>query len=133
MGYDGELVASTSPQDLTTDWADVGGEIDTTNKRGKLHLWIKLDINNSNNFRIKLLDKHASAGADEYERLIKSASASVVHVEKAYYEWNVDEDGKFHLTFDLDGGTDYVQVQAQVSATGATAAQIDECLYSIKY
>ena len=128
MGYDGALISAA--QDLTTNWADLGSEIDV-GQGGMLHLWLTIDINDGANVRVRLQDKHTSAGAEEYSRPIINATASVVKVEQEYFEFNVDEDAKYHMTFDLDRKTSYVQVQVQAGTVGATKAQIDAAYYSI--
>jgi hypothetical protein len=127
-------VLTSTPQNLTTSWVDLGGEIDVgTKKFNTIHLWVTLDINDSNNIRFKILDKWESAGADEYERATISTSANVLYVEPTYYEFNIDEDKKYHFVFGLDNVTPYVQIQVQVGTAGATPAQIDAAYYSLGY
>lgn len=130
MGKDGSLI--TAPQSLTTAWVDLGGEI-AAQDFNVLHLWLEIDINDSNDVRFKILDKRVSAGADEYERATMSTTSSKLLIESTFYEFNVDEDKKYHIVLGLDNVTKYIQVQVQVSATGASAGQIDSATYSLGY
>ena len=127
MGYDGALI--TTAQDLTTSWVDLGSEIDVAGY-GQLHLWLTIDINLGANVRVRVLDKHTEDGTEEYVRPILTPSLSVVLAEPEYLEFNVDEDNKYHLAFDVDRVTAYCQVQVQAGTVGATKAQIDAAYYS---
>lgn len=127
-------VLTSTAQNLTTSWVDLGGEIDVgTKKFNTIHLWLNIDINDSNNVRFKILDKWESAGSDEYERATISTTANKGLVEPTSYEFNVDEDKKYHFVFGLDNVTPYIQIQVQVGTAGATPGQIDSAYYSLGY
>lgn len=119
-------------QNLTANWVDLGGEISTANVQ-HIGVYINLDINDSNNARVRLLAKHTSAGADEYTLPIRTVSASVVSVEGEYIEFNVDADQKVILEFTLDGVVPFCQIQVQAGTVGATAGQIDGAHYVLGY
>jgi hypothetical protein len=117
-------VLKSTPQDLTDAWADVGSEIDMRGYNS-LGIWLNLDVNSSSNMRIRALAKLDSAGTTEYNMPIKTVGASAVLLENEYFEWNVDADNNFFFDIETSGHVAYIQLQAQVSAVGATAAQID--------
>ena len=119
-----ELVAAASPQDLTAVWVDLGSELYVAGAQ-YIGLWVVLDINSSNNARVRLLAKTESAGTDEYLLPIETAGASDIKVEDEYLEFNADADQKVLLSWRLNGLVAYVQFQVQVSAVGGTAGQID--------
>lgn len=121
-----ETVTSAA-QAFTTSWADLGSEIQLFGYN-KLAVYVKLDINNTNNPRIRLLAKLDKDGADEYQMVDKTSNAGDVLVEAHYFEWNVDADGNFCIVFDLEGATiPYGQLQIQCGTVGATAGEIDAC------
>lgn len=119
-------VVIDSAQDLTASWVDLGSEI---NMHGfnSMAIWAVLDINNSNNARIRALAKLDSAGAREYQLVIKTVGTSDVAIEGHYFEWNVDADMNTLIQVDTDGLVPYVQLQVQAGTVGATAGQIDHC------
>jgi hypothetical protein len=116
-------------QNLTNSWADIGSEIDLRRYR-YLTLWINLDINDSNNARIRILWKRALAGTDEYVLPIKAIGASDIKVEPHYIEFNVDEDRLMVIGFDLLNTAAIIQVQVMAGTVGASAGQIDSIYYS---
>lgn len=128
----GPLALISAAQDLTANWVDLGGEISTENVQ-HIGIYINLDINNSQDARVRLLAKHTSAGTDEYNLPIRTVSASDVKVEDEYIEFNVDADQKMILEFDLDGIVPFCQIQVQAGTVGATAGQIDSAYYVLGY
>ena len=117
-------------QNLTTSWVDIGSEIDVSRYR-YLRLWVNLDINDSNNARIRVLHKRAAAGTDEYNEVIQTASASDYKIEDHYFEFNADADQKAAIDIDLKNLAKVIQVQVQCSVVGASAGQIDSIYYSL--
>jgi hypothetical protein len=115
----------SSPQALTGTWADLGSEYQLGGARA-CAAYVELNINLSNNARIRFLAKHASAHADEFVLPIRTVSASDVKVEDEYLEFNDDADQKVVVSVDLDGCVMYGQWQAQVGTVGGTAAAIDD-------
>jgi len=100
-------------QDLTASYADFGAEIDV---RGYtfIALFIVADVNDSEDVDLKILGKHESAGADEYEidgvsvKTLWSGSGTDF---KKVYEFNT-------------GSIPYIQVQAIADTAGATAGDL---------
>lgn len=119
-----ELIAPASPQNLTAVWADLGNEL-YVEGAWTISLWLNVDINNSQNARVRLLAKRESAGADEYSLAIETVGASAISVEEEYKEFNVDADQKVKLDWTLGGSISYVQFQVQAGVVGAVAGQID--------
>jgi len=110
-------------QNLTAAWADLGTP-QSVKGASKIGLWLTVDINDSNNPRVRLLAIHTSGGS-EFTVPIRTVGASAVLVEPEYIEFNVDEDRLMLLSWDLDRLVDSVQFQVMVSAVGASAGQID--------
>jgi len=119
------------PQDFTANWADLGGEINCSGYN-TLRLFLTLDINDSENCRVRALVKHESAGAEEYNLPILTTAASDVKVESHYYEFNVDADSLFCLEWDV-AGIPYVQFQISAGTVGATEGQIDAAKYTLSW
>lgn len=106
----------SSAQNLSTDWADLGGVIDTRNYT-KAGLFIAVDIGSDENVRVRALGRLASGASDtEYVLPILTVSASVVKIEPEYIEFNVDADTNTILAVDTAGVIPYVQFQVQTSA-----------------
>lgn len=118
-------------QSLTTSWTDYGAEIDTDGHE-HISLWLDMDINDSQNARIRMLAKYASSGADEYVLPIKTVTSSVVTVESEYFEFMVDENQKRIIEFDLDNVVPFVQFQIQAGTVGSTAGQILDTMYTLR-
>lgn len=130
-GYKQEPTAlKATTQDLTASWVDIGSEIQTEGYK-QLLLWVNLDINSSNNARIRVLAKRANAGADEYVLPIKTIGTSDVKIEDEYFEFNDDADQKMVIPIDLDNLIPWVQVQVQAGTVGATAGKIVSIYYSL--
>jgi len=124
IGGPEELVAAASPQALTNAWVDLGDEL-YVGGACVVGLWANLDINDSVNARVRVLAKHASAGADEYVLPIRTVGASAILVEDEYVEFNTDADQKMLLSWNLDGCVPYVQFQVMAGTVGVSAGQID--------
>ena len=117
---------TSSAQAFTAAWVDLGSEISMLGYN-KMCLWLKLDINDTNNPRIRAIAKLEKGGADEYIMQIKTVAASDVKIEDSYYEWNVDADENSVLQVDTDGLIPFVQLQIQAGTVGASAGEIDAC------
>jgi len=119
----------TGAQDLTGTWADLGDKLFVAGARS-LGLWLDLDINNSQNARVRLLAIwEDDAAADEYVLPIRTVGASDVKVEDEYIEFNVDADQKMLLSWDLDGLVPRVQVQVMAGVLGAAPVGQIETAY----
>ena len=130
MGYTAKLI--TAPQAFTAGLVDLGGEINTGGYN-YLHLYLTLDINSTTDPGVKILRKHTSAGAEEYQGVIKSVAAALIKIETEIYQWNVDADGLFHIEVPLNGGVPYVQVQIIAAVVGGTAGTMDAAYYILSY
>ena len=130
--FQGQSSIISTPQNFTDAWVDLGSEIDTRFSQ-RIGMWITLDINLSNNARIRLLAKHTSGGSEEYVLPIRTVGASDVKVEPEYIEWNNDSDVLMILASDLEGLIPYVQLQIQAGTVGGTPAQIDAAYYTLAY
>ena len=130
---DGPDALISAAQDLTsTVWEDLGDEIDTT-AFDSVGVWLTLDINDSVNARVRVLAKHTQAGSEEYLLPIKTVGSSSVAIEDEYFEFTDDADGKYVLSWQLDGVVPYVQVQVQAETVNTTAAQIDAAYWTVGY
>lgn len=113
---------STS-QTLTDSWANLGDVIDTRDQEA-IALWLKVDINNSQNFRLRVLAKQTSASSDLYSLPIKTSSSSDVKLEAEYYELNVDSDINIVLDIGVGDLVQFIQVQVMVGTVGVSAGAI---------
>lgn len=127
----GEVNVLTTAQDFTDGWVDVGSEIDTRGYEYAL-IWTQLDINNSENCRIRALCKRASAATAEYEMPIYSAGTTDIGLEGGYYEWTTDEDQYSLLEINLKGLIPYVQLQILAGTVGNTAGQLEHCYVHLR-
>jgi hypothetical protein len=128
----GELLVS--PQSVTASWVDLGAEINT-NYYNMLGAFVKLDINSSQNVRIRALAKHAPAGTDEYvtpiDVITSSGSNEWDNVTDHYFEFGADVDQNVLLKVELDCLIPVIQLQVMAETVGATAGQITGC-YIVK-
>ena len=107
----------------TTTWADMGAEISMIGYT-KLGVWVTIDINSSENIRIRALGKHTSAGAEEYVLPISTVSSSDIQVAPEYVEFP-DADNLYLITWTTEGVVPYLQLQYQSSDTGGLG-QVDQ-------
>jgi len=121
-----EIVAATAPQDLTAAWAAIGGDDSELAVDGArfFGLWLDLDINSSQDVRVRLVGRYTTGG-DDYVLPIKTVSSSDVKIEDDYVELNDDADQKIIISWDLDCIFPFVEIQVQAGVVGATAGQID--------
>ncbi len=116
------LVASGTPQNVTTGWVDFGAEI-TTNGAHTLALWAVVTHTNSVNNRVRILGKHTATTGAEFLIPIKTISSTDVKVNGHYYE--LDSDATQNVVLDWDiSAVPYVQVQIQCETVGSTADTI---------
>lgn len=118
-----ETLVSTAV-DFTAAFADLGVEIPCAGYK-KIGVWLTLDVNDSENMRIKALAKHTSGGAEEYNLPIESAAPDKITVQDEYYEFVDDNDQLVLLTIEVDNIVPYLQLQIQAGVVGATAGQAD--------
>jgi len=120
----------SAPQTLTGTWTNLGSEINTA-KSNYINIMLKLDINSSQNFRLKMVCRHTSGG-DNFSRLIQTPTASVVNVQTEYYELAVDADTNMVEVFALKG-CPYVVFQVQVGTVGIPAGIVTEAKYALAF
>jgi hypothetical protein len=115
------VTLTSTSQALTASWADLGSEISI---RGftRMAIWLNVDINSTNNLRVRVLYKIASGGT-QYNAQILTPSASDVKLENEYYEFNVDADGNYVFDVGLIGAN-YCQVQVIAGTLGSPAGKI---------
>lgn len=112
-----------SPQALTNAWVNLGPRVFVQGAQA-IGLWLTLDINLSNNARVRPLIAHTVGGA-LHTLPIKTVGASAVLLEPEYDEFNVDADRLMAISWDLDGVVAEVQFQVMVAVVGGTAGEID--------
>jgi len=117
-------------QDLTAAFADCGPEI-AMSGYNRLGVWLHIDINDSENVRIKALAKRASGGADEYEIAVMTKNSDLITADNnAYTEFVNDEDQTVFIEFEVGNMVPYVQLQVSTGVVGASAGQIDDAYIS---
>lgn len=122
----------TSPQTVTGSWADLGSEIDMSSWR-RTGIWLDLDINDSNNVRVRALAKLTKNGALEYVPVIKTISATDIGIVGGYYEFTSDTDQQAYFELETNGLIPVIQWQVMAGTAGATPAIIKSAMatYSI--
>lgn len=115
----------TSAQTLTDSWADLGGEQDMS-KYKRCMVWLNIDINDSQNVRVRAVGKLSKNAANEYNLPIKTTSSSQVTIQDEFMEFNDDADQKVLLEIVTNGLIPFVQLQVEAGTVGASAGQIDE-------
>lgn len=126
------LTLISAPQNFTAGWVDLGFEIDCRTYN-TLAVWLELDINLSNNARIRALTKLTLGGTNEYVLPIRTVSATDVKVDAEYTEFNTDADQSMVLSVELANVVPFVQFQIQAGTVGGTAAQIDSAYATLGY
>ena len=114
-------------QNVTASWADLGSEI---NVEGYSHigLWLKVDINQAVNMRIRALAKLENNATDEYTIPIKTIGAADIKITNTYYEFDADADQNVLLEIEVGNYPKYIQLQIQAETAGATPGQIDSAI-----
>lgn len=104
-------------QTVTDTWANLGTAFET-DKFYNLLVWFNLDVNNSQNVRIRFQAK-ATVDGDTFSMPIVTTSASLNQVEQDVYEFNVDEDQKVVIPKALNNTIPFVQIQVMAVTPGA--------------
>lgn len=130
--YVGPETLVGAAQDLTAAFADLGAEIPMSGYK-KLGVWLTIDINDSENARIKALAKHTSGGSEEYNLPIESIAPDVITIQDEYYEFNDDSDQLVLLTIETNNIVPYIQLQVEAGVVGGTAGQIDKAYITKAY
>ena len=123
-----EPLVSATPYELTASFADVGSEI-YVGAYESITLWVTLDIGTSTNPQLRILNKHTSAGTEEYREIyLGSPATNLTTINLNDYEIASDEDQLFPINIKTNGAI-YMQTQAKDDANGD--GQID-ALYVTK-
>jgi hypothetical protein len=118
-----------SPQDITTDWADLGTIHDCFGFT-VIGLYLRLDINSSQDFRVRVIGRKSETDSVDYlipYRLETIENSWVKYGE--YTEVDVDEDKNMLLFFHIEGVLPFFKIQIQGGFVGVTPAQITEAHY----
>lgn len=120
---------SGDPFEITNAWQDIGAEM-VTKGVDSVGVWLDVDVNSSQNVRIRAIAKHEADGTDEYVLPIRTVSASDVKVEDEYVELNDDADQKILVEIALNELVPYIQLQIQDSNDGT--GQIESAYVTMK-
>jgi hypothetical protein len=140
IGISGEVYgASTGPinviaatQGFTGPFTDVGSEIDVRGYNCGA-FFLNVDINDTENLRVKILGKHTSAGADEYslDPFMWSLRDSNMCPTGGWKELNTDADGVYHIPFETDYAVPYLQLQIACNTAGASPGLLNSAVYTL--
>lgn len=103
-----DVATLVTTQDLTASYVDFGAEINMTGHT-KLGVWIIADVNTSENCDLRILGKHTSASADEFD-------VDGVDVKRLWS--GVGADFKKYHEFEV-GAIPILQIQAKVGTLGS--------------
>ncbi len=117
-----------TPQELTTSWANLGPLIQM-NSFSRLGLFLKLDINDSQNVRVRAVGKRSEGDASNFVFPLLTPSATSVGVEPELYEFTTDADVNQIIEIGTNYIVPYVQIQVQAGTAGATPGEITEADY----
>lgn len=112
-----DIISLATNQTLTGAWADVGPEF-CTEKLNNFLVWIKVTINNTQNFRIRLLAKQTKNAVDEYYIPIRTVSPSVNRIQQEYVEFTEDIDQCILADATLQYCISWMQLQAMAEIPG---------------
>lgn len=118
-----------SPQTLTNNWVNLGDAFKTDTYQF-LGLWFDVDVNDALDIQFRVTAKIESTG-DIFYNAIKTVSSSDVLVEPERYEFNLNQDQKVFITFELLNTIPWVQVQVKAITPGANPGKITQCHYSM--
>lgn len=122
---------------LTTSWQDLGAlvpggpEINVMDCMS-VTLWLKVDINDSQNVRVRMVGIPQTGSSDLYNPPIMTVNASIVRVEPEVIELNVDADQNILLSFPTVDQVPLIKFQVQVGTLGATAGTLTGAGVSFK-
>jgi hypothetical protein len=105
---------------VTTDWQNLGAVIDVRDYT-QLNLYLTLDVNLSENVRVRALGK-VSSTVGSYPFSIETISSTLVKIQPEYVEFDTDADQSIILKIQTDG-VPYIQLQYQAGTKGATPAK----------
>ena len=117
----------SAAQDLTGPFTDVGSEIDArTYSKGAF--FVNVDINGATGVAFKLLVKHESAGTEEYalDPELWSLRDSTTSGTGGIKTLDSNVDDKYHIPFEVNNATPYMQLQVGCPATAGTAGNLGQ-------
>lgn len=130
--YVGVSSLISSAQTLTGSFADLGNEINASGYK-YVTLYLTIDINSSNDVRIKVLGKHTVAGSEEFVFDPDLLNAADTTASTSYIEFDTDADQLATVRIPVDNALPVLQIQASVGTVGATGADIDAAYYTLGY
>jgi hypothetical protein len=122
---------SGDAQAFTASWVNLGGVINAKSASA-IGLFLKLDVNNTTDMRIRAVGKLTESATDLYYIPIKTVGASKVNVEAEYIEFTNDIDQNAILEIITDGLIPYIQFQIECSVVGVSAGTVAEANISFK-
>jgi hypothetical protein len=125
---DNKVQPIAEDQLVTGLWADLGnvGNAPWIDVRDCLAiaLWLKININDSTDVRIRAACKQSEDASDVYFFPIEEVEAGVVNVASEIKEFSVDADQNMILPFAISDNFPFVKFQVQAGTPGASAATI---------
>jgi len=112
-----------TPQDFTASWVNLGGQI-RMEDFARLGAYLKIDINDTTDARIRAVCKTHRNDDTEYVLPIRNVTASAVQIEDEYIEFTDDADQNVVLEVETKGLVPYIQLQIEAGDPGATEGQI---------
>lgn len=115
---------------LTGAWADLGAEFETT-KIDNLLIWVDIDINDSQDFRIRVLAKATRGAVEEYFIPIRTVSPTVNRIQQEYIEFTEDIDQKILANVTLNYVVPWMQLQVMAGVAGAVPGVINSAKLTV--
>lgn len=128
----GPQIILDTPQVITVDWENLGPVLDCR-AMNMIALWLKVDINDSQDVRIRARMKHDAISSDYYFLPIRATYPTVVRINPEYKELDTDADQNVVLSWTLDHMVPFIQFQVQAGHIGPIAAQIEEARITAGY
>lgn len=124
-------------QNFTLLWAPLGPEIEVAGFT-RITLWLSLDINDGANMRVRCMGRHTSAGTGYnlpiYNPSVAGAPGTYnILTEAEYVEFNVDADGLYNLTWDVNNTYPFVYFEIQAGTVGANPNECQVDLAHVTY
>jgi len=109
-------VVTTSLSADGTSWTDLGGEVEIMGYN-RLTLYAVITGGDSTSIDLRVLAKHTSAGADEYEFPLETTSPSVIDIVGQRWHLSNPVDQNLVLQTQLGQGIRYIQIQGRCTAS----------------
>lgn len=117
-----EVVSAATIGTAAASWVTVA-TIPSGNIDG-IAVILKVDINDTQNFRVRAVGLLSETATDEYALPIATAGAADVKVEDEYFELNVDADQNIIVPINLGGACPFAKIQYSAGVVGASPAII---------